>query len=217
MRFSTVRPRIPPASSPSFTWAHGAADPVETWASCLPDICGPSSGFFSPPRPSTQTLHKTHSSPGGLYLPPHTPQASEHLQCTFFPDCPNFYVPSSAHSRHQVFRLVPLRRGLDLISCAHVDRVLVSAEPSVLGGWAAPMPFCLLMVPYVFQGNLEPCCSCFYPGYHQIPMMWCHPKVQVSQTQENSRAQNGHCFCVLNLQCSGSTVSHEPCTGKGGF
>lgn len=79
------------------------------------------------------------------------------------------------------------------------------------------MPFCLLMVSYAFQGNPDPCCSCFQPGCYQTPLEWCHLTVQVSQTQENSRAQNGHCFCILNLQCSGSTVSREPCTGKGGF
>lgn len=169
---------------------------IETWTSCQPDLCGPSSGFFPLLRPSTQTLHKAHSSPGGLCLPPHTRQASELLQSTF-----SSTLSSSAHSRHQVFRLVPLRRGWDLTSCTHVDRVLVS--------WGGGSSHALLLahVPDAFQGNLGPCCSCFHPGYHQMPLMWCHPKVQVSQTQENSRAQNGHCFCILNLRCSGSTVS----------
>ncbi|CAO2637893.1 Anthrax toxin receptor-like [Lemmus lemmus] len=49
------------------------------------------------------------------------------------------------------------------------------------------------------QGNLDTCCSCFHPGYHQVPLMWCHPKVQ------------GRC---TNIAIMSPSCSHAPCSPK---
>ncbi|XP_005348727.1 anthrax toxin receptor-like [Microtus ochrogaster] len=51
------------------------------------------------------------------------------------------------------------------------------------------------------QGNLGPCCSCFHPGYHQMPMMWCHPKVQ-------GRSNN---FTLVNPSCTHASCSPKLC------
>ncbi|XP_041909947.1 anthrax toxin receptor-like [Arvicola amphibius] len=49
------------------------------------------------------------------------------------------------------------------------------------------------------QGNLDPCCSCFHPGYHQMPLMWCHPK---------GRCAN---FTVVNPSCTHASCSPKLC------
>ncbi|XP_075843460.1 anthrax toxin receptor-like [Microtus pennsylvanicus] len=51
------------------------------------------------------------------------------------------------------------------------------------------------------QGNLGPCCSCFHPGYHPMPVMWCHPKVQ-------GRCNN---FTLVNPSCTQASCSPKLC------
>ncbi|XP_031218199.1 anthrax toxin receptor-like isoform X4 [Mastomys coucha] len=59
------------------------------------------------------------------------------------------------------------------------------------------------------QGNLDKCCSYFYPNCHQMPLVWCHPKVQ------------GRCpsFTVMNPSCSRASRRQKlcPCSNRDYF
>ncbi|KAM7336343.1 hypothetical protein ACRRTK_004836 [Alexandromys fortis] len=51
------------------------------------------------------------------------------------------------------------------------------------------------------QGNVGPCCTCFHPGYHQMPLMWCPPKVQ-------GRCTN---YTLVNPSCTHASCSPKLC------
>ncbi|OBS57909.1 hypothetical protein A6R68_10970, partial [Neotoma lepida] len=53
------------------------------------------------------------------------------------------------------------------------------------------------------QGNLDTCYNYFQPSCHQMPVMWCHPKVQ-------GRCAN---FTVVNPSCSQASCSPKICLG----
>lgn len=138
------------------------------------------------------SLHETHSS---LCLPPHTPGASELLQSQHLthPTTPNtvlspFVLNSLCSTVTTPDTQVSLGRGCVLRSWDCVDRVLGNWTQCPLG--ASPMTSCLLMVTSASQENLDTCCNYFHPSCHQMPLVWCHPKAQVSQTEESPKAQN---------------------------
>lgn len=144
------------------------------------------------------SLHETHSS---FCLPPHTPGASEPLQSQHLthlttpntvvsPFVLNSLCSTVTAPDTQVFRLVSLGRGCVLCSWDCVDRVLGNWTQCPLG--ASPMTSCLFMVTSASQENLDTGCNYFHPSCHQVPLVRCHPKAQVSQTEGSPKAQNDH-------------------------
>lgn len=122
------------------------------------------------------------------------PDSSSYWKHCSVPDCSEFSVPYSDHSRYPILYNSPsqkVERGWVLSSYVHADRILGNADLGVPAG-VAPMPVCLFMVTSAFQGNPDICCNYFQPSCSQMPVMCYQPPAQVSQTQGISKAQDGH-------------------------
>ncbi|KAL1781129.1 anthrax toxin receptor-like [Sigmodon hispidus] len=57
------------------------------------------------------------------------------------------------------------------------------------------------------QGTMNTCCSYLQPSCHQMPVMWCHPKVQF-HSHSKGRCSN---FTVMNPNCTQISCSPRMC------
>jgi hypothetical protein len=156
--------------------------------------------FLSPGLLPRQSLHKTHSSPGCHHIASGASQLLQsqhltHLPTVLSPVVLNSLCSTMTTPDTQVFRLVSLWRGCVLWSCVCVDRVLSNWTQCPWG--PAPMTSFLLIVTSAFQGNLDTCCDYFHPSCHPMPLVWCHPKAQVSQTEGSPMALLSSMVCNL--------------------